>query len=344
MLAAERHARILAELRESGSVRVFDLVVLLGVTDVTVRRDLELLASRGLAVKVHGGATLPSNPVSARARAVGAVVPHPTYYFRRVVEGIRSAVGLARLTVAVSHYDASRERQLAEELITSGCEGLILVPSKENSWIAELPVPAVLAERRNPNVPGVSWVRSDHEAGARMGVRHLFDRGHHRIALVTRGDTQTARSVRRGYAEAAAAFGLDPKTPVLSGEDARPGPRWTPDEVAELLQRLRRSRATALLCHSDEDALVIAQHARSLGWRLPQELSIVAYDDEIAELADPPLTAVCPPKAEVGALAARTLLELIAEPGQPARRISLEPRLITRDSTAALRRTPRRTS
>src|SRR4051794_41934224 len=57
MLARQRQERILEEVRERGGARVSDLVDLLGVSDMTIRRDIEALASRGLVEKVHGGAT-----------------------------------------------------------------------------------------------------------------------------------------------------------------------------------------------------------------------------------------------------------------------------------------------
>jgi DeoR/GlpR family transcriptional regulator of sugar metabolism len=57
MLAAQRQAWILDEIRRQGAVRVTDLVAALGVSDMTVRRDLDALAEQGLVAKVHGGAT-----------------------------------------------------------------------------------------------------------------------------------------------------------------------------------------------------------------------------------------------------------------------------------------------
>lgn len=61
MLARQRQARIAAELRRSGGVRVSELTNLLGVSDMTIRRDLEQLVSAGVATKVHGGAVLTGN-------------------------------------------------------------------------------------------------------------------------------------------------------------------------------------------------------------------------------------------------------------------------------------------
>lgn len=316
-------------------MKVIELVDDFGVSDVTIRRDLDALSAKGLARKVHGGATVAVDAVGAVPHSIGVIVPHPRYYFRSVVDGIRKALAGARLTVAVSEYDAARERQLASDLVAAGAQGLLLVPTPKNNWIGHLPVPAVLVERSESGAAahGISWVRSDHEAGADMAVRHLWQLGHRKIALVSRGDTETAWSVRKGWQQAITTLRLDADAPQLSGVGSRPGPRWSTSEITGFLKRVRKSGATALLCHSDEDALVVAQQARSLGWQLPGELSIVAYDDEIAELADPPLTAVSPPKEAVGELAARTLLDLIADRSRPARRICLEPTLIVRAST-----------
>lgn len=65
MLAVQRRARIQAELERDGTVRVADLVELLGVSDMTIRRDLEIMQREGLLEKVHGGATVKSEPSTA---------------------------------------------------------------------------------------------------------------------------------------------------------------------------------------------------------------------------------------------------------------------------------------
>lgn len=64
MLAPQRQQAILAQVRQAGGVRVADLVTEFGVSDMTIRRDLEVLAERGLVIKVHGGATAPTSGVA----------------------------------------------------------------------------------------------------------------------------------------------------------------------------------------------------------------------------------------------------------------------------------------
>lgn len=68
MLVQQRQAIIVDELRRSGALRVSDLVEMLGVSDMTIRRDLDTLARRGLLEKVHGGATVPADPSTSEPR------------------------------------------------------------------------------------------------------------------------------------------------------------------------------------------------------------------------------------------------------------------------------------
>lgn len=357
VLAAERRAQILDAADRHGVVRVVDLVVSLGVSDVTVRRDLDALARTGQLSKVRGGATLrrplTTHGGTSRSTAgrtvtahVGVLVPTATDYFRRIVDGIQRALDAAgaRLTLSVSDYRPERERALVDGLVQTGVDGLLLVPSigadaAAASWLRDLPVPTVLVERELPEnrLGPTSSVRTAHEQGAAAAVDHLRALGHTRIALITRGDSQAAELIHRGWKQAVAALGLDPDAPVILGKDVGSWPRWSDQDVDTVVRQLRDAGVTALLCHNDENAMTIVQHARSCGWAVPDQLSVVAYEDEIARLGDPPLTAVSPPKEEVGSVAARTLLDLVAAGGKAAaRHIRLEPEIVVRASTAGI--------
>ena len=94
---------------------------------------------------------------------------------------------------------------------------------------------------------------------------------------------------------------------------------------------------TALLVHSDPEAMAFTDLALTRGISVPGELSIIAYDDEVAQLFTPALTAVSPPRASVGEAAVDLLVKRIADPDRPVQRVLLSPRLIVRESTAAAR-------
>jgi DNA-binding LacI/PurR family transcriptional regulator len=200
-------------------------------------------------------------------------------------------------------------------------------------------------ERRPP--PGsalhaLDSVCTDHWYGAHLAVAHLVALGHRRIVFATRDDSPTARALRVALAEIAGAHPeLDAWVLTLSspeaGSDHMTGADRPPVDLPGLLRELD---ATACVLHSDVDALMLVQELAAHGVRVPEDCSVVAYDDVVAALGSTPLTAVSPPKGEVGRAAAELLLHRLRDPhgsgAGPARRIELLPGLTVRGSTRAL--------
>jgi DNA-binding LacI/PurR family transcriptional regulator len=358
VLAAERRARILESAQRDGSVRVAQLVRQLGVSHVTVRRDVEALVHEGVLDKVRGGAMLRADATSAphppagrsSTLVMGVVVP-AAYYFRHVVDGVRAVVGDdTEVRLALSNYDVTEERRLIDAFLESGVTCLLLVPAfaadsadaDHITYLQNLPVPVVLAERELPGarLGTLSCVRTAHDRGVATAMAHLAELGHQRVALLSRGDTQVAGIVRRSWHASVAELGLEPDVPNIDGTRLGTGPAWSPGGPDSVLDELSDAAVTALLCHGDEDALVLLQHARSRGLQIPADLSLVAHDDEFAALADPPLTAVAPHKTRVGTIAASLLIEMVeaATQGKPdltPTHVQVEPRLHVRPSTGS---------
>ncbi|MEV6964094.1 substrate-binding domain-containing protein [Hamadaea sp. NPDC051192] len=356
MLAAERRAHILARAREDGSVKVTRLVAELGVSHVTIRRDLDALVDERVLDKVRGGAMLRVRPDSAGASSqpsfggtIGLIVP-TSYYYRHIAAGVSAAVRQrgGEMQLVVSEYSLDRELHLLGEFVRDGVGGVLYAPSIQlddddrqlRERLESAGVPIVLVERTLPagGLGGPSTVRTAHERGAIGAVRHLVGLGHRRIAMISRGRTQTADLVRAGWRRAIGQAGLE-KEAILLGADVLGGePTWKPDGVELVLDRLRQHGATALFCHGDENSLLTLVHrARSTGLSVPGDLSIVAYDDEISVFADPPLSAVAPDRETVGSLATRLLLDSIERGDEPSAplHMEVEPRLVVRSSTAS---------
>lgn len=355
MLAAERREQILTAARRDGVVRVADLVAELRFSHVTIRRDLEVLSEQGLLRKVRGGAMLRTPPAAHHAAAsgsndqivVGVLIPF-AYYFRHIVDGARSVASQRGGTVRLvtSAYDPRAEQRLVRELVEAGATGLLLAPTfNQGEPEAPLPdylnhpaVPTVLIEREPPptDLVTLSTVRSAHERGVAAALAHLRHLGHRRIALISRVFSQTGSFVQRGYRQATASLHLADDAPVIVGTDpetVRPG--LTPEGPEPVFDQLLAAGVTAVLCHGDEDALVLSQYAQANGCTVPGGLSIVSYNDEVAALGDPPLTAVAPPKEQIGAFATQLLFNLL-QPGAPQTpiHVQIDPRLILRGSTA----------
>ncbi|MEU2654575.1 substrate-binding domain-containing protein [Streptomyces sp. NPDC007325] len=371
--AAERHARLLDLVRERGTVRVAELAGLLGVSPVTARRDAEALASRGLLDRVHGQvswprATGPGTPAGAPAGApaggpgageglvLGLLAPSATYYFAEVIRGAHEAAARAgaRLVLRISDYRPEEDRARTEGLLAAGAEGVLVAPgwrgpedrAAYGDWLAGLPVPAVLLERRaEPGSPldGLDRVSSDHAHGVLLALRHLIGLGHATPLLVARGDSPTALAVRAGYTEALAVLGMEAPRPVIDSVPAEADPEGFERAVRALYEAVRSGLASAALVHNDVDAIEITQRLAPLGVRVPQDLALIAYDDEVAALADTPLTAVAPPKRQVGRHATELLVERLtggADEEPASRHVSLLPRLRVRASCGAARPVP----
>ncbi|WP_306744887.1 substrate-binding domain-containing protein [Saccharothrix yanglingensis] len=361
LLPSERRARLVELLRRRGTVRVHDLAGELDVSAITVRRDITLLADQGLVHRVRGGATATASvdapgpdrvphvvePATAPAQpTVGMVVPSLDYYWPDVIKGVREAAAGADVRVVLrgATYEAADElRQLARLVDAVGVDGLLVAPTTTGDegealvrWLRSADVPVVMVERTPAEGyrEAVESVVSDHPRGAAMAVRHLAERGHRRIGVSTTVTSPTAPHVRRGWLEACARLGLPVEgTPDVCTVDRR-DTAW-PAALDDLLDACLASGTTALLVHSDPEAISLVERCQERGIRVPGDLAVVTYDDEVAELSDPPLTAIRPPKAAVG----RAALELLAarlrdpDPGRPAHRVVIEPRLIVRSSS-----------
>ncbi|WP_086826890.1 substrate-binding domain-containing protein [Streptomyces sp. NRRL B-24572] len=315
-----------------------------GLSVTTVRRAYEDLVALGLVERRQGAGTFAAHrPERDRAdrRIVGVLVPDTTFYYPRVLQGIEKelAAAGARLVLACSHYDPAEEDAAVERLLSAGVHGLLLVPSLHTATdpgrraeeLLALPVPAVLVERRlaahGPGDP-TEHVCTDHEGGAYDAVRHLRALGHERLGLVARTDAPTTAPIESGFARALADLGLSAPTyerDVMA--------RWDPDRADLALAALRASGVTAALCFGDREAALMLGAARRAGLRVPEDLALISYDNEFADVAETPLTAVSPPKYQLGRLAAQILLRRLAEgDAAPLHQVQLRPRLVVRAS------------
>ncbi|MET9649376.1 substrate-binding domain-containing protein [Streptomyces sp. NPDC006460] len=357
--AAERHDRLLALVRERGTARVSELADRLGVSPVTARRDVEALAAQGLLDRVHGQVSWPERQGAAaggrtgEGLVLGLLAPSATYYFAEVIRGAHEAAARAgaRLVLRISDYRPEDDRARTEGLLTAGAEGVLVAPGWRGpedrlaygDWLAELPVPAVLLERSadpGSSLDSLDRVVSDHGHGVLLALRHLLGLGHGTPLLVARGDSPTALAVRNGYAEALVALDVAAPGPVIDSVPADQDPEGFERAVRTLHEAVTSGRATAALVHNDVDAIQIVQRLAELGVRVPQDLALIAYDDEVAALADTPLTAVAPPKRQVGRHATELLVERLTEAQDeeaPRRHLSLLPRLRVRASCGAPR-------
>ncbi|MFI9207751.1 substrate-binding domain-containing protein [Streptomyces sp. NPDC053253] len=349
MLAEERRETLLRLVERRGSVKVKDVAEEMGVSAVTVRQDVRELAGRGLLVRVHGGAMSPSAaqaadaaaPAAPRAtHALGLVVPPGDYYYPEIIRGVQDAARThgARIVLAVSGETLEENQEQVRRLVAGGVDGLMLMlhaglepAERTEKWLAGLDVPVVLVDRRVGAEAGrLEQVASDHAHGAGLAVRHLAELGHERIALVARAESPNTPLIREGYAAALRALGLAPGPEYSIGpSDGSTSTQW----FEELVRAVEAGDVRAALVHNDLDAVTLVGLLQARALRVPEDLAIVTYDDEVAELSDVPLTAVAPPKRAVGAWAVDLMRRRLADPGAPLAELLLRPELRVRASS-----------
>lgn len=351
-LPRARQEHLLRQLELRGSVRTADIAAELGVNEVTIRRDIIAMDHAGLLARVHGGALsidAPPDPRPARS-LIGLVLPGAGSHFPDIVHGAESSPAgrRSRIVLASTKYRAAAEVRQVDRLVQLGVDGLLIAPTLRDRRIEELveslaavPVPVVLIERSvegQPELSGYDLVRTDQVRGTALALDHLVALGHSRIGLALLDRTPTAASIREGFAQASVRHGLVPG-PITSLPKDDGGADDPADRaLRSFLETCLEGGVTAALVHTDFHASRLVEIAVDLGVSVPEDLAVVAYDDEFAELAIVPLTAVSPPGREIGRLAMHTLSERIRaedSAAMPPRHIHLVPQLTIRRSCGA---------
>jgi DNA-binding LacI/PurR family transcriptional regulator len=230
------------------------------------------------------------------------------------VEQACRAAGLWVSVVSLSVYDPESVRSAIDHFLDQGVDGIITIaPVRDAVLAASVVAPDLPMVVVAPPVAGLSGslhVAVDQRQGARSAVRHLIGLGHTAIAhLPGPPDWLDAAEREAGWREELAASGLDPG-PALAGD-------WSAGSGYAAGRRLLTEPGpTAVFAANDLMALGLVRAVTEGGLRVPEDLSVVGFDDiEIAAYARPPLTTVRQDFGDLGRAAVRLLLARLA--GQP---------------------------
>lgn len=278
--------------------------------------------------------------VTQRTYTVGLVVTTISDPFiDQIVEGIEDLATREGYSVFLSssHADPGREIAVVEAFHRRRVDGVIVLASRVGSMyterLQELGVPIVLINNQADGAYLYS-VSADDLSGARQAVRHLVDLGHTCIGYV--GCHFRPPSNRRrleGYRQELARAGL----PYESDLVVHPKTFSDVENGRLALDALLNAGATAAFCYNDRMAIGLMAEARHRGIRVPEDLSIVGFDDiEASSYVFPSLTTVKQPRFEMGMRAMQMLLDLLA--GQEVDDDLMPCELVVRESTAPPRK------
>ena len=256
-----------------------------------------------------------------------------------IIRGVERAARKSRVGVMVSEFGLHDSAAMSVEEAVGRRPHCVLsvaqLSEAQREQLKEKGVPFVVFDPIDELPDDVPFVGATNWRGGRVAAQHLIGLGHRRIAMVTGPDLAFCRDRRAGfsYAMEAAGLAVEPELVVsalLTREDGR--------RAAAGLLALQ-VRPTAIFTTNDLQALGVYQAAREAGLSIPEDLSVVGFDDlPIVAWVDPPLTTVHQPLTEMAVAA--TELALALGRGEKAPQIGLEiaTTLTVRASTAQLKR------
>ncbi|HHF5309532.1 TPA: substrate-binding domain-containing protein [Haemophilus influenzae] len=297
------------EIRE----KVMRIVAELNYTPSAVARSLKVRETKTIGLLV----TATNNP-----------------FFAEVMAGVEQYCQQHQynLIIAATGGDAKRLQQNLQTLMHKQVDGLLLMCG-DSRFQADIELAISL-----PLVVMDWWftelnadkILENSALGGYLATKALIDAGHRKIGIITGNlKKSVAQNRLQGYKNALseAKIALNPHWIVESHFDFEGGVLG----IQSLLTQ--SSRPTAVFCCSDTIAVGSYQAIQQQGLRIPQDLSIMGYDDiELARYLSPPLSTICQPKAELGKLAVEALLQRIKNPNENYRTLVLEPTCILRGS------------
>jgi GntR family transcriptional regulator of arabinose operon len=319
----------------------------------TVRQATSILESSGLLERRRGSGTyvraLGQHPVPASMN-IGVIMTYlDDYLFPRIIHGIDGVLAKNGYTMQLSltYNKVCKERLVLEAMLGREVDGFIIEPTKSAlpnvnidlyNEIKRRGLPTVFlhAPCRDVEFPSV---RMDDCACGRLAVKYLAERGHKKIAGIFKSDDRQGRRRYEGYMQGMLQYGLEIDERHISWfttEDIGMYTGFTGQMQAAII-KARLQDCTAVVCYNDQTARQIMPVMEACGLRVPDDISLVSFDDSsLATAGEVGLTTFEHPKEELGAATAQMLLSLIRQE-ETDTDLKFPAKLIERDSVKDLR-------
>lgn len=275
--------------------------------------------------------------VLGRSRIFGLIVSEITNpFFPEVVQTFENLAVENNYEILLTStvHDPKRMESSVRRMIERRVDGVaILTFGMEDSLIEHLryrKVPLVFVDV-GPEVPGIANIRINYLHGIRQAVQHLAALRHSRIAFIAGPQhLKSAMARREAFRSSMTEIGLSPDLIVVGNHKLEGGMK----AFSELYNL--KNRPTAVLCSNDMTAIGVMRQAYEQGVRIPEDLSVVGFDDiHLTEFTIPPLTTVQMSQQELATIAFQALLNEVDDPqSNEPQQYELKTSLVLRRSTA----------
>ncbi|MBO7743397.1 GntR family transcriptional regulator [Paenibacillus sp. MWE-103] len=316
---------------------------LLDVSSITVRKALNELVNEGVIYRVRGKGSFVSNrgtAADAATRYVTFIISGNELYdssYLQITKGVQSFLSQqgCKLIIEFVENNFEQERELIMKLIQSETRGLLIYsvnPNAAKTYLHEIrkkSIPFVMLDRIPSGFP-VDCITCNNNDGAYEAVAHLIAHGHRNIGFAAYDFYLSAEAERyNGYQRAMQDASLVPNDETLFFRREL--------DYDKLIAAIKNGELTALFCVNDRRALEIIERLTQEGIRIPEEISIMGFDDfESSKFAKVPLSTVRQNFEALGYEGARLLFELGGDAVRCHKKILLSTSLVIRESIKEL--------
>jgi LacI family transcriptional regulator len=334
-------------LRRRGRVTIRDVAQASGVSYATVSRVLsgyefvkETTRNRVMEAVDSLGyvANLPARSLAGgRSRIIGLLVPNlDNGYVGTITQGIDRELARANydLMLYTTHRHPSKESFYVSTIANGLTDGLLLVaplvPATYLEALREQNFPYVLIDQADAS-ENSSGVESTNWQGAYEATRYLCQLGHTRIAFIKGAPAVRSAADRlHGYKSALTDYDLPFQEELVIKGDFQ---QSTAYNSTKMLLQSDNPPPTAIFASNDLSAIGAMDAAREQGFRIPDDISVIGFDDiPQASFVYPKLTTVRQPLEQMGQIAVKMLLDQIEDRNHPPQRVALATQLVIRDS------------
>jgi LacI family transcriptional regulator len=273
--------------------------------------------------------------VNRKSEMIALIVPDVSNpFFADITMTVNKAAEEAGYTVVVCNtgWDSAKEQEKLRIMVEQRVDGIILKPVSEINpdRLRDLNVPLVLFWHAQPDQ--MSYVEVDHEAGAKLAVRHLVGRGYRKIAYLGGKLSSPANTIRMdAYKKTLTDAGIEVREDLINngGFSLESGYQ----RIASMFRLA--NPPDAVFCGNDIIALGVLQYVRDHGINVPRDFGIIGFDDiSYASLPQVRLSTISQPRDKLGRQAFDALLaEMEAWPNRTGQKILVEPELVVRGTT-----------
>lgn len=299
-----------------------DLMDKFKVSRQTIRQAFSELSSEGLIFKEQGKGTFSNYRKEAKQKQIVAVLTTyiAGFVFPGIISGIEQTLSDEGYMMLLSNTNNIKEReaQYLTNILEHNVVGLIMEPSKSARPNTNI---KLIEDIRNKGIKFVflnayydnfesSYVLLDDFKGGYIATEYLIQLGHRRIAGIFKTDDKQGVNRRSGFVAAMEKYGVV-VDPDFIGEYETSNMYDFPYMFAQSLLR-REDRPTAVFCYNDQYAMMVLQAIRDRGLKVPDDVSVVGYDDSISIMqSDVKLTTISHPKKEMGIQAAKYMIDML---------------------------------